>query len=108
MPTFDHLENYTRGWVVGNFSPSIFNLKECEIGISSHRKNESTIPHRHNHSTEINIVLSGAILVNGQKLKSGDIFIYHKLEVSNVKFLKNSTICIIRVPSSPNDKEIIL
>ena len=34
--------NYTRGWLVGNFNPSIYKTKDFEIGVLEHKKNENT------------------------------------------------------------------
>ena len=82
-------------------------LKNFEICIANHKKNEKTYKHFHKSSTEYNIVLDGNLIVNGKKLKKNDIFIYYKKEISDVKFLSNVRLLVVRIPSSPKDKVII-
>jgi mannose-6-phosphate isomerase-like protein (cupin superfamily) len=107
MPQFDNLAKYTRGWLVGDFVPSLFKSKDYEVAIMRHQKNETTTPHRHNFSIEYNVIVEGEVLVNGKLLKSGDIFIYEKREISDVKFKSDVILCVIRSPSLPEDKEVI-
>jgi len=40
-------------------------------------------------------------------LKSGDIWIYEKNEISDVQFLEDSELMVIRWPSIPTDKYIV-
>ena len=98
------LKNFKRGWVIGNFKPSIKKIKNLEICFAYHKKNEKTYPHYHTKSTEYNVILQGSLFASGKKLKKGDIFIYKKNEVSNVDFLKDTILAIIRMPSAPKDK----
>ena len=107
MPEIFKLSSFHRGWVVGDFSPSIFRLSECEVSVMHHLKKELTQPHYHTSSKEINVVVSGKVLVNGMILESNDIFVYNAYEISEVEFIEDTTLCIIRVPSSPNDKIIV-
>jgi len=107
MPIFNNLENYIGGWFIGDFDPSILRTKEFEICVVSHRRNETTRQHYHTSSTEINLVLSGKLEVNGRLLHKNDIFIYEKNEVSDVHFIADSELCVIRVPSAPNDKVLV-
>lgn len=107
MPEIFKLSSFRRGWMVGDFSPSISRLKECEVSIMHHTKKERTEPHYHTSSQEINVVVSGKVLVNDLILESDDIFVYNAYEISDVEFIEDTTLCIIRIPSSPNDKVII-
>lgn len=104
MPEFYNLNQFKRGWFIGNFQPSILRTREFEVSIISHKMNEETFPHFHRASTEINVVVQGTLMVNGHKIETGDIFVYHAFEVSNVRFLTDSVLCVVRVPSAPDDK----
>jgi hypothetical protein len=104
MPRFLKLSEFRRGWFIGDFEPSIFRTKQFEICVTSHKKNEASPAHYHTSSEEINLVLAGRLLVNGRELKSGDFFIYERLEVSSVEFLQNTKLLVVRVPSAPHDK----
>jgi hypothetical protein len=104
MPKFDDLENYVRGWLIGNFEPSIIKVKDFEICITQHLSGELSDPHYHTESIEINVVSSGEIEVNGRLLSKGGIFIYEAFEISDVKFITDTSLVVIRLPSSPFDK----
>lgn len=107
MPKYHRLPDFTRGWFIGDFEPAIMRTKDFEISIISHVENEVSQQHLHTSSTEINVVVSGSLRVNGRVLNQGDIFVYEPYEVSDVQFLANSTLCVVRVPSAPNDKVLV-
>jgi hypothetical protein len=104
MPRFDDLSNYVRGWLIGDFEPSLLRVKDFEICITQHSAGEFSQPHYHKESTEINVVSDGEIEVNGRRLSKGGIFVYEAFEVSDVKFITDTSLVVIRFPSSPFDK----
>lgn len=103
----DGLKNYNRGWLVGDFSPSLIRSKDIEVGYMNHKKGEFHAPHIHNVITEFNVIISGSVHVNGYDLKSGDIFIIEPGEITRIEFLEDTTILCIKTPSIPGDKHII-
>lgn len=107
MPRFANIVEYHRGWFIGDFEPSLERIKSFEACYTVHARNEASPPHYHTRSTEINLVVSGQLRVNGKMLKEGDIFIYDKHEVSDVQFLEDTKLLIIRIPSEPSDKVIV-
>jgi quercetin dioxygenase-like cupin family protein len=100
----EKLENFVRGWIIGDFNPSIFKTDQFEVAIISHRKNEIIPVHYHNDVEEFNVLISGKMIVNEQELSNGDIFILEKKEIVNVKVLEDSQVLCIKVPSIPEDK----
>ena len=103
----DKIENYVKGWVVGDFEPSILRHKDLEVGIAYHKKNEPTQQHYHTSSEEYNFIINGRMRVNEKILEKGDIFIYERMDISNCEFIEDTTLMIIRIPSAPNDKVIV-
>lgn len=106
MKTYN-IKNYKNGWFIGDFFPSIFKNQFFEVGHHIHKKNEQTFPHYHSYTTELNYIIKGKLNVSGNILNEGDIWIYESNEISDVKFLEDSEIIIIRWPSIPKDKTII-
>lgn len=102
-----NITNYKNGWFIGDFEPSIFQNTFFEIAHHKHNKDEKTTPHTHKVTTELNYILKGKLNVSGNILKSGDIWIYEKNEISDVKFLEDSELMVIRWPSIPTDKYIV-
>lgn len=107
MPKFNKVDEFHRGWLIGDFLPSLVRVKDFEICVISHQKGEDTQPHYHTDSEEINVVISGRLRVGNAVLEKGDIFIYEKYEVSDVEFMEDSELVVIRMPSSPSDKVVV-
>jgi hypothetical protein len=98
------LENFVRGWFIGNFEPTLLKTDAFEIGVQNYTKDFIGQKHYQIKSVEYNIVLQGKVLVNNKILKKNDIFIFNPLEVTDFKSLTKSTILSIKIPSIPNDK----
>lgn len=101
------ITQYTRGWLIGDFEPSIKKTKEYEIGLLKHYKDEKWQFHFHAESREINILVSGEMILNNIRLFSGTIFIFEKNMIACPIFLTDCIIICIKVPSIPSDKYII-
>ena len=43
-------------------------------------------------------------MVSGKNLKAGDMWIYEPNEISDVEFLEDTELIIVRWPSIPSDK----
>lgn len=103
----DKLTNYTRGWFIGHFEPSILKSEAFEVAVLTHKKDEFHAPHYHAIAIEYNVVVEGTIKVNGQILSIHDIFVFEQNEIATVEFLTDCRILCIKVPSIPNDKYIV-
>ena len=103
----DFLTNYTRGWIIGDFAPSIIKTKSFEIGILFHPKGEQRPPHFHSQITEYNILVSGKMKINNKVLMPGTIFIFEPYEIANPEFLDDCMVICVKIPSIPDDKHII-
>jgi len=102
-----NLSDFTRGWVVGDFKPSLFQSKDVEIGLHYYREGEDHPAHYHREVTEYNVVISGVATVNGATFVASDIFIIEKGEVTEIEFLTDTYILCIKTPSVPGDKVLV-
>lgn len=98
------LENMFRGWFIGNFEPSIFKTEKFEVGVLIHPKGEKWPKHYHKESIEINVLISGKMIINEELLTPGSIFLFDKYEIANPEFLEDCTIVCVKTPSIPGDK----
>jgi dTDP-glucose pyrophosphorylase len=96
--------NYTRGWMIGNFEPSALKTPLFEVGIMSHKKGELHAFHFHKIGCEINVLLKGKMKVNGVELKETQIFILEPNQLSCPEFLEDCEILCLKIPSVPTDK----
>ena len=103
-----NINDFKAGWFIGNFEPTVLKTSDFEIALKIHKRNEKIPPHRHNYTTEYNLLTDGKMEVNGFQIEEGSIFIFEKSEVCNVKILSEiAKIVCIKVPSNPKDKEFI-
>lgn len=96
-----------RGWVIGDFEPSIFRTKNFEVGILKHHKGEKWPAHYHKIATEYNILVSGKMRLCDQELESGDIFILEPMEIADPIFYEDCVIVCVKVPSDTRDKHLV-
>jgi hypothetical protein len=99
-----NINDYVKGWFVGDFNPSLFKNPFFEIGHHKHKRGEETFPHFHKVTTELNYIVRGELIASGKHLKEGDMWTYEKNEVSAVEFLTDVELIVIRWPSIPSDK----
>ena len=100
----DHISNFTRGWFIGNFEPSILQTEDFEVAIITHKQDEEIPKHFHPVATEYNVMLSGRMWVNGRNLTKGDMFSFEPDEICNVQVLEDSEVLCVKVPSIQGDK----
>lgn len=98
------LKDFHRGWIIGNFNPSLLKVEGFEVGVLSHKKGEDWPRHVHKIATEYNVLLEGHLTIDGTIVKSGQIFIIYPGEITKAEFLEDCTILVIKVPSIPGDK----
>lgn len=98
------LSDYIRGWIIGNFTPSLIKTKQFEVGILSHKKGEDWPEHYHKVATEYNVLLEGSMNVNGRHIYKGDVFVIEKNETSKPTFFEDCTVLVVKIPSIPGDK----
>lgn len=98
------IENFTKGWIVGDFEPSLYKNTFMEVGVKYFKKDETELAHHQNIATEITIVISGEVSFNGQEFKSGDVIVVEPMEKTIFKSLTDSSVTCLKFPSIPNDK----
>lgn len=102
MKTFK-IKDMTRGWFVGQFSPTAHNAP-FEVGYLKHHKGQFWSPHYHKESTEINLLVKGKMKVNGQEINEGDIFVIDPFEIAEPEFLEDCELVVVKTSSNPEDK----
>ena len=105
MKTF-RLEEMSRGWFIGNFTPTCYQTDDFEVNYRTHKAGEEWEVHYHTKTTEINLITKGKMLFNGKELSEGDIFIVEPWQISDPVFMEDTTVVCVRVPSK-NDKQVV-
>ena len=100
----NRLEDMKRGWLIGDFTPSILRTKDFEVAYLHHKKDEVWPAHVHNAANEYNVLIRGSMRLNNEELSQGDIFIVKKNMLTKAVFYEDCEILCIKVPSIPTDK----
>lgn len=106
MKTFN-LENFTRGWFIGDFEPSIFKTSQFEVGLLFHKKGEDKSSHYHKIATEYNVLIKGKMEINSVIIEEGTIFIIEPGEIVKPIFYEDCSILCVKSPSIIGDKYIV-
>jgi len=107
MKKHDMAEFY-RGWLIGNFEPSILKTEAFEVGVLTHAKGETWAKHYHKIGTEYNVLLKGQMQICGETINEGQVFILEPNEVADPVFLEDCVVLCVKTPSVPGDKYEVL
>jgi len=98
------IEDYKRGWFIGDFEPSLLKTKAFEVSYMRHTKGEVWPAHFHKESVEYNVLIRGKMIIQKELLVDGDVFVFEKGEVADPIFLEDCELIVVKVPSIIGDK----
>ena len=94
----------TNGWFIGNFTPSIIKTGEFEVAVKTYRRGDHEPLHHHKRATEITVISSGKVRMNGVQYEAGDIILIEPLEATDFEALTDVVTTVVKYPGSSNDK----
>lgn len=100
----NNLNTFIKGWFIGNFEPTLFDTTDFEISIKRYNKDDYEESHIHRISTEYTVIISGDVEMNGIKYFENDIITILPNELTDFKCLSDVVTCVIKIPSTKNDK----
>lgn len=95
------------GWFVGDFIPSSFKTKDCEVAVKKYGAGDSEEDHFHKVATEITFILNGKVKMNKKEFSEGDIIVVEPNEAVKFEAITDVTNVVIKVPSVKGDKYLI-
>jgi mannose-6-phosphate isomerase-like protein (cupin superfamily) len=98
------LSEFTNGWFLGNFNPSLFKNEDFEVCVKNFKKGDVEAAHFQRVATEVTIVLSGSVRMGDHILQVDDILTIYKGEVCDFEALSDCKVLGIKFPSLPDDK----
>lgn len=101
------LEDFDRGYFIGNFPKSIFKTNAFEVASKFHYKGDKHDLHIHKYTTEFMLVVRGKVKVNGQIMEQGNIFTLEPYEVNDISYLEDTELVVVKSPSLPDDRIIL-
>lgn len=92
------------GWYIGDFDSAIIKSTEVEVCYQTTKKGY-TDHHYHTKCTEILLVTKGKAIINGTKVKKGDIIVINQGEINDlVTVTKKFTVVGVKIPAGGDDK----
>lgn len=103
-----NLENFTRGWFIGDFEPSLLKNSGIELAVMNKKKGVGIDDfHYHENCIEINILIKGKMKINNKLIKENNIFVFNPYVPSVYEYLEDCTFVVFKNKPSNNDKVIM-
>lgn len=102
-----NLNYFTRGWLVGNFKPSLIQTENIEVAVQEYKSGDMEQPHYHKEVVEYNIVLDGIVSFNGELYSKDEICIIEKNKIVEFIAVTDARVLVIKSSSVKGDKYII-
>lgn len=98
------LESMVKGWFVGNFAPTLIRTNDVEIAVKEYKKGAHEERHYHKISTEITVIASGRVRMNGVEYVKGDIIVIEPNQSTDFEVLEDTITTVVKYPGANNDK----
>ena len=101
------LKDMFKGWIVGNFEPSLYKTDDVEIAVKNYKAGERDEMHYHKIATEITIISDGKVRMNGTIYGSGDIITIEPGEATDFEALEATITTVVKLPCVKDDKYLV-
>ncbi len=98
------LNEMTKGWFVGNFSPTLHATEAVEVAVKEYPAGFSEAWHYHKIATEFTVIITGEVEMNGKRYGKGDIIVIPPGEGTDFKALTPAVTTVVKLPGATNDK----
>ena len=88
------LNEFFKGWLVGNFEPSLFKTNDFEVAVKSYKKGDY----------EITIITKGTVVMNLEVYNEGDIIVIEPGDATDFRATNDVTTTVIKFPCVEGDK----
>jgi anti-sigma factor ChrR (cupin superfamily) len=102
--TIAKLEDMTKGWFVGRFSPTALDTEAAEVAVKHYTAGDREPLHHHKIATEVTLVLHGTVLMLGREFTTGDIVRLAPGEATDFTAVTPATTVVVKVPCVAGDK----
>jgi quercetin dioxygenase-like cupin family protein len=98
------LEDMVKGWFVGNFDPTLLKTNDVEVAVKEYKKGDYEEKHYHKIATEITVIVSGRVKMNGIEYSKGDIIVTEPNEATDFEALEDTVNTVVKYPGANDDK----
>lgn len=101
------LHEMLRGWFVGAFTPSVFITQDVEVAVQHFKAGDYEVKHLHKIATEITVIVSGAVRMNGTRYLAGSIIKILPGESTDFEALEDTVTTVVKLPGALDDKYLV-
>jgi len=101
------IKDFVRGWLVGDFEPSLVKSKDLEVAIQYYKAGDQEPKHVHKIAREITVIAYGRVTMSGAEYLTGDIVDIPPGVPTDFFALEDSATVVIKTPSAPSDKYLV-
>jgi len=98
------LDSFTKGWFVGNFSPTVLPSNDVEVAVKHYQPGESESAHYHKVATELTLIVSGRVRMSGEEVGPGEIIKIEPGQSTDFHPLTEVTTVVVKMPCVAGDK----
>lgn len=98
------LDQMIRGWFVGNFDPTLYRTNNVEAAVKKYCAGDTENAHYHKIATELTVIISGSVRMNGICYHEGDIIVMEPGDVTDFQALTDVINVVVKIPGANNDK----
>jgi mannose-6-phosphate isomerase-like protein (cupin superfamily) len=98
------LNQFTKGWFVGSFAPTLIDTRDVEVAVKHYRAGESEPRHHHKIATEITAIISGTVRMNGRDIGAGQVVKIEPGVSSDFAALTDAITVVVKHPGATHDK----
>ena len=100
------LKDFIKGWFVGNFNPSLIKTNDVEVAVKKYKAGDNEASHYHKIATEITVIVSGEVEMNGIKYSADDIIVIEPNDRTDFKCLTDVVTVVVKYPGANDDKYV--
>ena len=98
------LEDMVKGWFVGNFEPTLYRTNDMEAAVKCYKAGDREGAHYHKIATEITVIVSGRVRMNGVEYGAGDIIVMEPGDMTDFEALTDAVNTVVKLPGANDDK----
>jgi mannose-6-phosphate isomerase-like protein (cupin superfamily) len=102
----EKLKNYTGGWFLGNFLPTLQHTEDFEVAIKRYKSGDKEESHHHKIATEYTVITSGVAKMNENIISEDEIVIIEPGESVSFEAITDVCTVVVKTPSVKEDKYI--
>ena len=99
-----NLGDMTKGWFIGNFTPTVLATNQVEVAIKRYKAGEYELAHHHKIATEITVITDGEVKMNGVVYRTGAILVIEPNTRTDFLALTDVTTTVVKCPGANDDK----